>query len=32
VFTQMHHALRQNTQERAAEVVARVVESRKGRA
>ncbi|WP_322043374.1 lipid-A-disaccharide synthase [Paraburkholderia sp. J67] len=32
VFTQMHHALRQNTAERAAEVVARVVESRKGRA
>ncbi|WP_322069343.1 lipid-A-disaccharide synthase [Paraburkholderia bannensis] len=32
VFTQMHHALRQNTQERAAEVVVRVVESRKGRA
>lgn len=32
VFTQMHHALRQNTSERAAEVVARVVESRKGRA
>ncbi|MBN3853016.1 lipid-A-disaccharide synthase [Paraburkholderia sp. Ac-20340] len=31
VFTQMHHALRQNTAERAAEVVARVVESRKGR-
>ncbi|MBB3256572.1 lipid-A-disaccharide synthase [Paraburkholderia bannensis] len=32
VFTQMHHTLRQNTQERAAEVVARVLESRKGRA
>ncbi|MFD1556368.1 lipid-A-disaccharide synthase [Paraburkholderia silviterrae] len=32
VFTQMHHALRQNTAERAAEVVARVVETRRGQA
>jgi lipid-A-disaccharide synthase len=32
VFTQMHLTLRQNTAERAAEVVARIVEGRKGRA
>jgi lipid-A-disaccharide synthase len=32
VFTQMHHSLRQNTSERAAEVVARVAASRKGQA
>ncbi|HEV3105304.1 MAG TPA: lipid-A-disaccharide synthase [Trinickia sp.] len=31
VFTQMHHALRQNTAERAAEAVERVIESRKPR-
>ncbi|RKP52702.1 lipid-A-disaccharide synthase [Trinickia fusca] len=31
VFTQMHHALRQNTAERAAEAVARVIEAGKGR-
>lgn len=32
VFTQMHHALRQNTAERAAEVVERVVQRRRGQA
>ncbi|HKT99453.1 MAG TPA: lipid-A-disaccharide synthase [Paraburkholderia sp.] len=32
VFTQMHHALRQNTAERAAEVVERVVAHRRGQA
>ncbi|MEX3944166.1 lipid-A-disaccharide synthase [Paraburkholderia sp. BR10937] len=32
VFTQMHLTLRQNTAERAAEVVASIVEGRKGRA
>ncbi len=32
LFTQMHHALRQNTSERAAEVVASVVESRRRKA
>jgi len=32
VFTQMHLTLRQNTSERAAEVVARIVEGRRGRA
>ncbi|MBV8260737.1 MAG: lipid-A-disaccharide synthase [Paraburkholderia sp.] len=31
VFTQMHLTLRQNTSERAAEVVARIVEGRRGR-
>jgi lipid-A-disaccharide synthase len=32
IFTQMHLALRQNTSQRAAEVVAGIVESRRGRA
>jgi lipid-A-disaccharide synthase len=31
IFTDMHHALRQNTAQRAAEAVARVIESRKPR-
>lgn len=31
VFTQMHHSLRQNTAERAAEAVARVIDARKAR-
>jgi lipid-A-disaccharide synthase len=31
IFTEMHHVLKQNTAERAAEVVANVVATRKGR-
>jgi lipid-A-disaccharide synthase len=31
IFTEMHHVLKQNTAQRAAEVVANVVETRKGR-
>lgn len=31
IFTEMHHVLKQNTAQRAAEAVAQVVESRKGR-
>jgi lipid-A-disaccharide synthase len=31
IFTEMHHVLKQNTAQRAAEAVAKVVETRKGR-